>query len=70
MKEVAQDNLIATWKQMNVMQTDDDVLLGSEPKHNDSPKDDFKALLQSRDARQGTKGPLLMRSEPHIFKVS
>ena len=51
---------------MNVMQTDDDVLLVSVRQHNDSSLDGFEALLQSRDARQGDEGPFLMRSEPPI----
>ena len=70
MKKVAQDHLIATWKRLNVMQPDDDVLQVSEPQHNNSPLDDFEASLQSRDARQRAEGRLLMRSEPHILKVS
>ena len=55
---------------MNVIQTDDDVLVVSKPEHNDSPQDNFEALLQSRNVRQGVEGPLLMRFEPHILKVS
>ena len=42
---------------MNVMQTDDDVLLVPEPQHNESLLDDFEALLPSRDPRRGAEGP-------------
>ena len=66
-EEGSQNHLIATWKGINVMQTDVDVLLVSEPQRNDSPQDDFEALLRSRDARHGAEG-IFICDLNHLFK--